>query len=238
MVSFANDAELAAAAAREWLREVEAPRRGGGLYCVALSGGRIARRFFAAAASQAQAQRSALSGVHFFWSDERCVPPTDPESNFALARELLLAPLGVPERQIHRVRGEEAPELAAGAAETELCGIAPRDAEGQPVLDVVFLGLGEDGHVASLFPGESEEAMSSKAVYRPVVAAKPPPRRITIGYRAIGAARRVWVLASGTGKEKALDQSLAAGGQTPLARVLKLRAHTRIFTDIRPAGRL
>ena len=86
-------------------------------------------------------------------------------------------------------------------------------------------------------PGESEEAISSKAVYRPVIGVKPPPRRITVGYGAIAAARQVWVLAAGAGKENALRRSLAAGGQTPLARVLKLRAHTRIFTDIRLEGR-
>src|SRR5439155_8278186 len=108
------------------------------------SGGRIARGFFSAAASLAQAKRVAPSNMHFFWSDERCVPPTDPESNFALAREFLLARLDVPERQIHRVRGEAAPEVAAREAESELCGIAPRNPDGQPVLDLVFLGMGED----------------------------------------------------------------------------------------------
>ena len=236
LVSFASDEELAQAVAGKWLQDVQAAAGGGAAYCVALSGGRIARRFFAATATLAQAQRLALNAVHFFWGDERCVPPTDPESNFGLARELLLAPLAVPERQVHRVRGEAAPEVAAREAASELCRIAPRDPDGQPVLDLIFLGMGEDGHVASLFPGESEELMSSDAVYRSVIAAKPPPHRITIGYLAIGAARQVWVLASGAGKEAALRASLAAGGQTPLARVLKLRAHTRIFTDVRLKG--
>src|ERR1043166_7622561 len=110
LVSFASDEELAQAVAGKWLQDLQAAAGGGAAHCGALSGGRVARRFFAATATLAQAQRVALNAVHFFWGDERCVTPTDPESNFGLARELLLAPLAVPERQVHRVRGEAAPE--------------------------------------------------------------------------------------------------------------------------------
>ena len=117
----------------------------------------------------------------------------------------------------------------------ELSRVVPRNEAGQPMLDIVFLGMGEDGHVASLFPGEPEEANAAKSVYRAVTASKPPPRRITIGYGAIAVARQVWVLASGAGKEQALRESLAVVAQTPLAKVLKLRSHTKIFTDIFPA---
>ena len=74
--------------------------------------------------------------------------------------------------------------------------------------------------------------MASRVIYRPVIAAKPPPHRITLGYPAIAAALQVWVLASGPGKENALRESLSPLGHTPLARVLRSRAHTRIFTDI------
>jgi len=97
----------------------------------------------------------------------------------------------------------------------------------------VFLGMGEEGHVASLFPGEPEEIAASPAVYRPVTVPKPPPRRITLGYPAIRAARQVWVLAAGPGKAPALRQSLDPAGNTPLARVLKERRHTCILTDSR-----
>jgi len=120
-----------------------------------------------------------------------------------------LAPLNIPGSQIHRVRGEDPPEAAAAKAEAELRQIAPLASNGQPVLDLIFLGMGEDGHVASLFPGEPEELMASNAVYRPVVAAKPPPHRITMGYPTIAAAGQVRVLAAGAGKEKALRDSLS-----------------------------
>ena len=95
-------------------------------HCVALSGGRITQKFFAATVEQAKTRRhgSFRANVHFFWADERCVPPTDPESNFKLANELLFAPLKIPENQIHRLRGEDSPQAAVKIAEAELRHIA------------------------------------------------------------------------------------------------------------------
>ena len=93
--------------------------------------------------------------------------------------------------------------------------------------------MGEDGHVASLFPGEPEGVSGNPAVFRSVTAVKPPPKRLTLGYPALAAASQVWVLASGSGKEGALRNSLSPNGSTPLARVIKLRSQTRILTDIR-----
>jgi 6-phosphogluconolactonase len=221
---------LAQAAAVDWLNEIPANPTGG-RFCTALSGGRIARAFFLAVAAQVKEGRGSLSVVHFFWSDERCVPPTDPESNFRAAQEFLFAPVNVAAGQIHRVRGEDPPEKAAAAAETELRSLASATFDDQPVLDLVLLGMGEDGHVASLFPGEPEEVMTSRAVFRCVKAVKPPPLRITLGYPALAAARQVWVLASGPGKGAALRESLKADGLTPLARLLRLRSFTRIYSD-------
>jgi 6-phosphogluconolactonase len=101
-----------------------------------------------------------------------------------------------------------------------------------PILDLVLLGMGEDGHVASLFPGDTPRVDRPGTFYRAVLAPKPPPRRVTLTYAAIAAAERVWVLISGLGKEAVLRQSLARDGNTPLARVLGSRANTRIFTDL------
>ncbi|MFM8470117.1 MAG: 6-phosphogluconolactonase, partial [Limisphaerales bacterium] len=199
---------------------------------VAVSGGRIAKDFFSAVARQAQARKQSLAHVHFFWADERCVPPTDTESNFRSAAELLFQPLNLPTTNIHRIRGEDEPEAAARTAEAELRQIAPANAADQPVLDLVLLGMGEDGHVASLFPGEPVAVIASPAVYRAVTASKPPPRRITVGYGTLNAARDVWVLASGAGKEQALRESLSPMGRTPLGRVLRGRGQTLIFTDL------
>jgi len=227
--NFRDAEELAASAAQEFLAfcgNAEASA-----LLIALPGGRIAGRFFSVLADQARQHRTRLDRVHFFWGDERCVPPEDPESNFGLAHDRLLTPLEIPADRIHRIRGELAPPEAVRQATAELRRMAPVAPAGQPVLDLVLLGMGEDGHVASLFPEEGEGWLDDPAVFRAVLAPKPPPARITLGYRTIQAARQVWVLASGPGKERALETSLSPSGRTPLARVLA-RSPTRIWTDI------
>ncbi len=269
LISFATADELAGTVAGRWLDEIESVNRAGKSHCVALSGGRIAQKFFSSVVEQAKMRKiggrgtpSLPTNVHFFWADERCVPPDDRESNFRLANELLFTPLKISESQIHRIRGELPPDKAAALATAEILRIvpaaspSPRRGEGRgeeavfsdsiplsplkrgegvhslPVLDLVFLGMGEDGHVASLFPSENEAVSSDNAVYRAVKnSPKPPPNRVTLGYAAIAAARQAWVLVSGAGKEAALQESLATNGCTPLARVTKFRTQTTIFSD-------
>jgi 6-phosphogluconolactonase len=229
--SFAAADELARAAADAWLTEIEAAGRAAKQHFVALSGGRITQKFLSASVEQSKARAVKFDAVHFFWADERCVPPTDAESNFRVAQELFFGPLKIAESRIHRLRGEDEPLAAARSAEAEMRGVVPLEA-GRPVLDLIFLGLGEDGHVASLFPGEADAVSADNAVYRAVEnSPKPPPRRITMGYGVIAGARNVWMLASGAGKENALRESIAPG-KTPFGRVLRMRRQTRVFTDI------
>ncbi len=222
--TFDSAEDLAREAALRWLDAIA----GRESFTVALSGGRIPKLLYEAVAAEASA--GAFDKVHLFWGDERVVPPTDEESNFKLAAVRLLLALKVPEAQVHRILTERGEALAVQQAEAEICRIADLDNDGQPVLDLVFLGMGEDGHVASLFSGDTE-ALETQAVYRAVTGPKPPPRRITLGYPALAAAREVWVLVAGEGKKEALCASLAADGDTPLARVLQSRIHTEIFTD-------
>lgn len=231
ILRFPDPSSLARAAAREWLARLSpttvVP------HTVALSGGRIARQLFQAVAASAREQHSAFSNVEFFWSDERCVPPGDTESNFRLAQDNLLKPLRVPESRTHRIRGELAPRVAAETAGAELLSLLPRAGpHRQPILDLVLLGMGEDGHVASLFPEESRDFEGDPRFFRAVRAVKPPPDRVTMGYQTIAAAREVWVLASGAGKEPALRRSLQGAAATPLGRLLNLRQRTLIYTDI------
>lgn len=233
LIRFATADELARHVAQAWLEEVVVAQRNGQTHCVALSGGRITLKFFAIVIELTQAQNISLNGVHFFWADERCVPPEDKESSYGVANEAFFRPLGIAPNQIHRVLGEETPARATEQAITEIKSIVPLNSAGQPMLDLIFLGMGEDGHVASLFPRETELERADLAVYRIIEnSPKPPPTRVTLGYPAIAAARQVWVLASGAGKEVALRDSLAEQGKTPLSRVLQMRAATKIFTDI------
>jgi 6-phosphogluconolactonase len=234
LLSFPSADDLAKSVATQWLEQLaerkgKPPRQ----YNVALSGGRIAKTFFSEIERQAAHMPEDLfEGVHFFWADERCVPPGDPESNYSIAHQLLFEPLGIPTAQIHRLRGEGPEPLALQEAVDDILNAAPV-VRGQPVLEMVFLGMGEDGHVASLFPGEQEKVVNDEAVYRAVTAVKPPPRRMTLGYAAIEAATEVWVMVSGAGKEKALRESLSPTGKTPLARVLQKRPETKVFTDVK-----
>jgi 6-phosphogluconolactonase len=232
LTSFPGPNELAAAAAANWLEKIRPPQQTGGKFSIALSGGRIAVQLFVAMRDLAGQQGLELKSLHFFWADERCVPPDDRESNFAVAREKFFDPLNISPTQIHRIRGEQPPAEAALQAETEIRGVLQTVPASLPILDLIFLGMGEDGHVASLFPGELAEAIHDPAVYRSVVASKPPPHRVTLGYQTIAAAREVWVLASGPGKREALEESLRPTGKTPLAEVLRRRSLTKILTDI------
>jgi 6-phosphogluconolactonase len=233
LLSFASADALARAAAGAWLDEIEAANRAGKLHCVALSGGRITQKFFAETVAQAKVRGVSFEHCHFFWADERCLPPTDPESNFKLANDLLFTPLGnISEKQIHRLRGEDSPSAAVKIAESEVCRIAPQNQNGQPVLDLVLLGMGEDGHVASLFPNAGPEILNCATTFLAVDnSPKPPPKRISLSYAGIAAARQVWVLASGAGKEPALRESLSPKGDTPLARVIRSRP-VKIFSNI------
>lgn len=233
LIKCLSPAELAGNAASRLLARLGQRAPSDQPFIIALSGGRIAHDFFAALTAQARNYQFIFDRVHFFWGDERCVPPEDAESNFAAANQLLFQPLKIPGAQIHRILGE-LPDAAEAArlAEVELRAFTTADAASVPVMDLVLLGMGEDGHVASLFPGESAEAANSPAIYRPVIGPKPPPRRITLGYNPLAIAREVWLLASSAGKAAAFKASLAPGGKTPLARVLRERKNTIIFSDI------
>jgi 6-phosphogluconolactonase len=159
---------------------------------VALSGGSTPRRAYELAAEK----EPDWSGVELWWGDERCVPPDDERSNFRLAREALLDRLAVPPRDVHRIQGELEPEEAARVYDGELRGIT---------LDLVLLGLGPDGHTASLFPHDQaleEKVRLAVAVERPDVArvtVTPPPLRaaqhvvfLAVGEEKADAARRAF----------------------------------------------
>ncbi|HEV2330437.1 MAG TPA: 6-phosphogluconolactonase [Verrucomicrobiae bacterium] len=241
--SFPTSDALVAAVAGAWLDEIEAANRAGKSHYVALIGGRIIQKFFLATAEMAVARKVSFAGVQFFWADERCVPPDNPESNFKSANDLLLAPLQIASGQLHRLRGELPPEEAVAQAIGEFARIVPLgNGQSVPVLDLIFLSPGEDGHVASLFQNARSEGQTNAKCNDTFIyvtdSPKPPPRRISLNYNAIAAARQVWVLASGAGKEDALRQSVNTEGQmsgektTSLGRVINSRPMTKIFVDI------
>jgi 6-phosphogluconolactonase len=169
-----------------------------GVFRVALSGGSTPLPMFALLALPEWRARLNWRQVHFYWADERTVPPDDPASNFGMARRALLAPNNVPEANIHRIYGETPPELAAADYAALLAG--------QP-LDLVFLGLGDDGHTASLFPNTAalnEPSQLAIANHVP----KLNQWRITLGYAALAQAQTIAFMVSGATKAEPLRQTL------------------------------
>ncbi|HTB84435.1 MAG TPA: 6-phosphogluconolactonase [Candidatus Sulfotelmatobacter sp.] len=233
LLTFANADELAHAAATTWRNAIEAANLAGKMHCVALSGGRITQKFFASVVEQDRVGKISYKNVHFFWADERCVPPSDPESNFKMADELLFKPLKIAADNIHRLRGELLPEEAVKIAEAELRRVTAHNSDNQSVLDLIFLGMGEDGHIASLFPNSSENFLDTAAPFLVIKnSPKPPPTRISLGYKTILAAKNIAILVSGAGKEAAFRESISPDGKTPLARVLQGHP-VKIFSDIK-----
>ncbi|HEY1173924.1 MAG TPA: 6-phosphogluconolactonase [Verrucomicrobiae bacterium] len=230
LISYPSDDALAIAAAEQWLKALAKRQDRVTPYTVALSGGRVAQKFFAAVAAKGKANLEWFINVHFFWADERCVAPDHADSNYRVAEADLFQPLKIPAFQIHRLRGEMEPVAGANHAIRELQEIAGNATGSLPQLDLVFLGMGEDGHVASLFPGDKDP--SNPAWVRPVIGPKPPPQRLTMGYGLIANAKEVWVLASGKAKEQALKDSLSGPDKTPLGKVLAARKQTTILSDI------
>ena len=234
---FPNDQQLVAEVAQRWIHEVWplcAARSDSRPVCVALSGGRIASRYFTSIKEASRQEGSPPKNLHFFWADERCVPPSHPQSNYADAARALLTPLGIAEKQIHRIQGELNPDAATKLADAAARSLVTPDKSGMAIFDLVLLGMGEDGHVASLFP-EHKEGLATSIYCSVSGSPKPPPNRISLTYRAIAAAANVWVIASGSDKKRVLYDSLSEKFQTPLAQVIKSRASTEILTDI--AGR-
>jgi 6-phosphogluconolactonase len=176
-----------------------------GSCAIALAGGDTPRRTYERLASDLQLD---WQRVEFFWGDERPVPPDHPDSNFGMAHAALLGPLGVDPRRIHRIEAERG-DLAAAARdyEQELAKTCDAPDGGPPRLDLVLLGMGPDGHTASLFPHTA--ALSE--TQRWVVANDVPQlgtRRITITFPLIERARSVLVLATGAPKSAVLAEVL------------------------------
>jgi 6-phosphogluconolactonase len=175
------------------LRQAVAER---GSFHVALAGGSTPAALYHRLAAADYADLP-WGDCHVYFSDERRVPPGDADSNYRMARESLLDHVPIPPAQVHRMLGEDEPSTAAAAYAERLRADLPV-VEGVPILDLVLLGLGADGHIASLFPGTSalDSAEPVAAHWVPSLAAW----RLTLTLPVLQAARRTWLLASGTGK--------------------------------------
>src|SRR5205823_4868178 len=159
-----------------------------------------------------------------WWGDERCVPPDDERSNYRLAKETLLDALEVPPRAVHRIRGEAPPEEAAAALDAALEGVE---------LDLLLLGLGPDGHTASLFPGSPQVEVADRRATHGPAGLEPFVHRITLTMPALRSAGRIVFLVTGEAKADAVARAFA-GEITPevpasLTRLAPVRVE--VFLD-------
>jgi len=186
-----------------------------GRFAVALSGGSTPKRFYTLLGFDPYRSKVEWNHVHFFWADERCVPKEDEESNFGLAYEAFLSKIPVPASNIHRVKGEEDPEKAAKDYEDDMKKFFGMS--GIPVFDLIILGIGKDGHTASLFAG-SKSLKKTIRLAVPAYVKRPRPKRarVTLTLPVLNNAAQILFLVSGRskativhevlGKEKTKDQ--------------------------------
>ncbi len=165
--------------------------------------------------------------VAIYFGDERCVPPDSPDSNFRMARESLLERVPIPAEQVYRMPAEQADRALAART---YAGLLPAS------LDLLILGIGEDGHTLSLFPGASSIGETELRVL-PVIGPKPPPERLTLLPSAIAAARDVLMLASGAGKAEAVKRALE-GDWDPSATPAQLARDAFWVLDVAAASAL
>jgi 6-phosphogluconolactonase len=218
-----------------------------GRFTVALSGGSTPRAAYSRLATRDLSSQLDWQRTHVLWGDERGVPPDDPRSNYRMANEALLDRVPIPARQIHRIRGEDDPEKAAAEYERELRTLfeachSERSEESleSHALDLVLLGMGEDGHTASLFPGQA--AVHETARW---VVAVPAPEgtiwRITLTPAVLNTARNVTFVVSGASKAVRLQQVLQGPftpDVLPAQAIRPLQGRLTWLVDEAAAGRL
>lgn len=194
---------LTARAAGNFIHLAEEALRTRGRFMVALAGGSTPQKMYALLTGAKLDWR----GIHIFWGDERCVPANHADSNYRMVADVLLNQISIPPENVHRIQGELPPEEAALAYEIEMCNAFNDES---PRFDLILLGLGSDGHTASLFPGTP--ALLEKYHWVTAVPHESPPPplvdRVTLTLRVINAAAHITFIVSGSDKAEVVSRVL------------------------------
>jgi 6-phosphogluconolactonase len=242
-IDVAEGADAACRAlAGEIARAIRASAEAGERFALAIPGGRTPEGLFRHLAVTYRG-RIDWSKVDLFWTDERAVPPDDPSSNYGLALRTLIEPIGRPAPTVHRILGELEPTARAARlyeAEVRGCFTArPRGKPGEATFDLAVLGVGRDGHTASLFPGAAEPEAGRWVVATPPAPQPPEVERVTLTLPALGLSREVVFLVCGPEKREIvraiLGEAGGPGAALPAARVTAL-GRVRWFLDRAAAG--
>jgi 6-phosphogluconolactonase len=214
-------AELAEAAARWTADHLQAAVAERGACYWALAGGETPRGCYVRLAQPPYRDALPWRSVFVYWSDERQVPLDDPASNYAMAKAALLDHVPIPPRQVFPLVGDPTSALRR----------IPADDRGWPRLDIIHLGMGEDGHTASLFPGSSALQEAQALVARVPDAPKPPPERLTLTLPVINAARAVLFMVQGASKKDALARVLRRDPALPASHVQPVDGELHFLVD-------
>jgi len=212
---FADRDALSAALAAHVARLAAMATAGRGRFCVALSGGSLMDIISPCLGSHPLRDTLNWSGWHVFWVDERWVPWSSPESNFGLARQQFFSRVSIPGEQIHAADISLSPSETAQAYESTLAAVFQPGAGRLPQFDLMLLGVGEDGHTASLFPGHPALNETRRWVIPVADAPKPPPVRMTMTLPVINNARHVVFVAAGPSKANILSKVLSYSLEQP-----------------------
>ncbi len=197
---------LSQEAARYFVRVAQESIAARRRFMIALSGGSTPKKLYGLLAEEPYRGQIDWNLVDIFWSDERCVPTDDAESNFLMAQQVLLSKIPIPARQIHRMPADQADRDAAAYAYT-LEMQQTIGSEGVPGFDLIQLGMGPEGHTASLFPHQPSLHEQQRLVM-PVTVPKPPPPRLTFTPRLLNAVTHVLFLVTGAEKQDAVKAVL------------------------------
>ena len=205
-----DPAALSHAAARHFVDGARAAVEARGIARLALSGGSTPKATFKLLADPAQPYRAAMpwERLEIFWVDERCLPPDHPDSNYRMTRENLLDHVPIPAAQVHRMMGELDPEEAAAKYESELRNHFRLEGAEGPVFDLLALGMGDDGHTASLFPHTAALHEMLRLAVANHVPQQQHSQRVTLTWPVIVAAQDIFFLIAGPDKAKPLHSVL------------------------------
>ena len=182
-----------------------------GRFTIALSGGSTPKILYGLLGTEPYRGQINWASVEIFWSDERCVPPDSADSNYALAQEVLLSKIPIPANQIHRMPADQ-PDREAASREYTSEMQRTFGTNGIPSFDLLQLGMGPEGHTASLFPHQ-ESLHEQQRLVIPVIVPKPPPPRLTFTPPLLNAARHVLFLVTGSEKAEAVQAVLEGPDQ-------------------------
>ena len=233
--TFADPSSVASQFASDFAELIMTTLAGQEKITVALSGGSTPKTLYQLLADE-YADKIDWNRIHFFWSDERCVAPDDDESNFGAANQLLLSKIQINESNVHRVHGEDDPDEERGRYENHIYEYVEIDDNAIPQFDLIILGIGTDGHTASIFPHQMQ-FLKSDRVCEVAIHPETAQKRITLSGSVLNGAHRVAFLVTGEEKSTILEQIIKKTGDFESYPAANIEVADTVFYVDEAAGK-